>query len=70
MIEAVADRKGVDPLELEVPRFESIDPDVLDLVVRTAGDGADRSSVRVEFTYDDFDVTVGADGSVVVTEHP
>ena len=68
VVQAVAARTGVDPLDLEVPLYESIDPDVLDLVVRTAPGGPDRSSVRVEFTYEGLDVTVTADGSIDVLE--
>lgn len=68
VIEAVAARKGVDPMDLDVPLFQAVDPDVLDLLVRTADDGADRYSTRVEFVYDGFDVTVTADGSVDVLE--
>ena len=68
VVEAVAARKGVDPLDLVVPLFESVDPDMLDLLVRTADDGADRSSARVEFVYDGYQVTVTADGSVDLLE--
>lgn len=68
VIAAIAARRGVDPLDLEVPLFESVDPDMLDLLVRTADDGADRSSARVEFTYDGLDVTVTADGSIDLLE--
>ena len=68
VIEAVAEREGVDPLDLRVPLFESIDPDVLDLVVRSADGGTDRSTVRVSFSYYGYEVSVAADGSVDVVE--
>lgn len=68
VVEAVAARKGVDPVDLDVPLFEVVDPDMLDVLVRTADEGTDRSSVRVEFTYEGLDVTVAADGSVDVQE--
>ena len=68
MIEAVADREGVDPMDLDVPLFESVDPDMLDLVVRSADGGTDRSSVSVSFVYYGYEVSVAADGSVDVAE--
>ena len=66
VIEAVADREGVDPMDLDVPLFESVDPDVLDLVVRSADGGTHRSTVRVSFSYYGYEVSVAADGSVDV----
>lgn len=67
VVERVAAREGVDPTELGVPLFESIDPDSLDRLVREAS--SERTPpIRVEFTYYGYDVTVASDGSVTVSE--
>lgn len=63
VIHRIADHKGVDPLEL-TPLYESIDPDALDALVRTASVNA--STFQVEFTHQGCDVTVSGDGSVHV----
>lgn len=62
IIEAVADREGVDPTDLDVPLFEAIDPEALDSLVRTAERG--QTSLRIEFTYYGYEVAVATDGSV------
>lgn len=66
VIDAVADREGVDPTELTVPLYEAIDPDALDAIVQT-GPEADPS-LRVEFDYYGYAVVVTGDGSVRVAD--
>jgi len=67
VIEAVADRAGIDPLELEPPLYSAIDPDKLDALVSGA-QRRGRSTVVVSFEYQGYDVTVDADGSVTLGE--
>lgn len=67
VVEAVAAREGVDPVDLDIPLFEALDPDALDTLVRSASAGTDQSSVRVEFTYRGYEVTVTEDGAVEVS---
>lgn len=66
VVEAVAEEKGVSPLELE-PLANVIDPDVLTKLVDD-----ERASTgpapRVEFEYADCEVSVSADGQVTVEE--
>lgn len=67
VIDAVAEQEGVDPLDLEVPLFEAIDPDILETFDRTTDEDRAASSLRVGFTYYGYDVLVWADGSIDVS---
>lgn len=64
VVRRVADFEGVDPTEL-LPLFDTIDPDALDAIVRSAA-GNDDAGLRIEFTYHGYDVTVTGDGVVHV----
>lgn len=67
VIEAVADRRGIDPLELEPALYDAIDPDKLDALVRGT-ERRGRSAVVISFEYQGYSVTVGTDGSVTLGE--
>jgi hypothetical protein len=67
VIESVAAREGVDPMELEVPLLEVIDPDALDALVRTGNDERNRPPIQVSFTYHGYNVIVTSDGLVHVS---
>lgn len=67
VVEAVADREGVDPTELEVPLYEVVEPEALDdLASGTAQ--TDENPVTVEFTYYGYDVEVSSEGGVRLSE--
>lgn len=53
----VAERKGVDPIELTPPLHSVIDPDALEPLFSEGKSGF----VRVQFTYDGFDVSIEGD---------
>jgi len=57
VIEAVADHADVDPLDLDVPLGEVVDPDALDAIFASRFN-AGRNEGRVEFTYLGYRVTV------------
>jgi len=63
VVQAVADARGVTPLELERPLFDVIDPDCLDRLVES-GDG----DLVVTFEYYGCTVTVHGDMDVRVEE--
>jgi|AntRauTorcE11898_2_1112593.scaffolds.fasta_scaffold14106_3 hypothetical protein len=69
VIEAVADREGVDPVNLSIPLYDTIDPDALDTIVQGREDGTE-SSIRVEFTYYGYSIAVSAGDSVQVLDAP
>jgi hypothetical protein len=63
IVEAVAALEGVDTTDLQ-PLYDAIDPDVIDTVARS-DDDADR---QARFEYCGYEITVRADGSVLVDE--
>ena len=67
VIDAVARRVGVDPIELETPLYDAVDPDELDALLDGAN-RAGRSTVEVTFRYHGYIVTVDGDLTVTVTE--
>ncbi|RQG89263.1 hypothetical protein EA462_10485 [Natrarchaeobius halalkaliphilus] len=70
IVDAVATRRGVDPLSLP-PLYRYVDPDALDRLITDVPRSA--TPFRLEFTYDGHDVvveraadlTVAVDGSTV-----
>jgi len=67
VVEAVAARAGVDPLDLETPLYDALEPDELDGLL----EGPDRegqSPVEVTFRYYGYVVTVDSDLTVTVSE--
>lgn len=68
---AVAESKGVDPTELR-PLTDIIDPDVLDMLVRTEpGEGASEPNpVALRFSYEGCEVIVQGDGNLTVGDPP
>ncbi|MBX0284787.1 HalOD1 output domain-containing protein [Haloarcula salinisoli] len=67
VVEAVAARAGVDPLELETPLYDAIDPDELDALLEGTNRGG-RSPVEVTLRYNGYMVTVDGDLTVTITE--
>lgn len=66
VVEAVAERVGVDPIDLNPPLYRAIDPDALDDLLTSLETGdADGS---VSFHYLGYDVTVHGDGTVYLEE--
>lgn len=67
VIEALADARGVNPVDVERPLYDVVDPEALDrLFDRPGGDGIDG---RVVFSFDAHEVTVTASGEVLVRSH-
>jgi hypothetical protein len=64
---AVAEAKGVDPLELTPPLYDVIDPDALEHIF-TPISTENRMKAQVSFVYTGYKVTVFGDGSVTVEE--
>lgn len=63
VVEAVASAEGVDPLSLEPPLHQVVDPDALDALFTEKGPMVTRRS-RVHFRYRGFAVTVEKKGDV------
>lgn len=62
VVEAVAEAKGVSPVELTPPLYSAIDTDALDQFVRSLSDRS--ATAQITFDYGGFEVSVAGDGSV------
>lgn len=71
ILEAVADHRGVDPLELRPPLYEVVDPEALEALFAPTVAGADRGG-RVELTYAGCRITItgGSDRAITVADAP
>lgn len=69
VIEAVADAEGVDPLALEPPLHDVVDPEALDALF-TASSTLPGGTGQVSFRYNGYDVVVENGGSVSVQKSP
>ena len=65
VVEAIAEAESVDPIALDPPLNAVIDLDALEDLFSPSS-GVPRSSGRVEFEYDDYDVVIEGDGAVSV----
>lgn len=72
VIAAVAEREGIDPVELEPPEYDAlydvINPEALDALFATRENGRSRPSGRVEFPFCDYHVVVTSDGDVELSD--
>lgn len=65
VVDAVAEVSGKSPTDLE-QLYARVDTDALDALFRPIADGPSRTGGKVEFPFDDYVVSVHADGRVVV----
>lgn len=65
VVERIANREGVDPLEL-TPLYEAVDPDALDSLVTP--DGGSASGLRIEFSYHGYELRVTGEGVIHIEE--
>lgn len=65
VVETVAEFSGKEPTELE-RLYARIDTDALDRLFRPLAEGGSRTGGNVEFPFDDYVVSVHADGRIVV----
>ena len=61
VVEAIAEREGIDPVELDDCLYDVVDPDALEKLVTGTG-----RIHRIEFTYLGYRVVVDGDGNVDV----
>lgn len=66
IVSAIAEREGIDPMALEPPLYDAIDPDALTAI--TEADPA--TELTLSFNYAGYRVTVIADGEPIVEVTP
>lgn len=67
VIDAVASREGVEPVNLEPPLYDAIDPDALDALVKLTAPGPEQAPIAIEFPYHGYEVHVCSAGGVTVS---
>ncbi|WP_224449716.1 HalOD1 output domain-containing protein [Haloprofundus salilacus] len=68
IVTAVADREGVDPLDL-VPLYEAVGPEPRRSLFASASENVGRPSASHSFTYHGYEVTVDGD-TVDISKQP
>lgn len=68
VVEATAERAGVDPTDLDRPLYDVIDPDALEELFPSDSDGRPACRGHVSFEYGDFHVEVTSDREVRVRD--
>lgn len=63
ILETIAERNGVSPLDFDTPLWDVVDPEALDALFRSEG-----VSGHVEFTYLGYRVRVRSDGRIALSE--
>lgn len=70
IIEAIAEKEGVEPTEIEPPKYEALydvlNPEALDSLFAPRHDGTARNAGTVEFEYCGYDIVVTSDGEVEI----
>lgn len=66
VVEAVAAEKGVNPLSLEPPLYDVLDPEALDSLYHSPS--RVQTPLRISFSYADCTVTVHSEGDITVEQ--
>ncbi|MDQ2050038.1 HalOD1 output domain-containing protein [Natronolimnohabitans sp. A-GB9] len=67
VIEQIAALEDTDPMSLP-PLYDAVDPEALDSLCHSPTAGQTRTATEVRFTYCGYDVRVGTDGDVEISE--
>lgn len=70
IVEQIAAREGVDPVDLNVRLYDIINPDALEALTNGTIDQQLQANLRVEFTYHGYVVTVDRSGRIIIDEQP
>ena len=68
VVAMIAEREGVDPLDLDPPLSEAIDTDALNVLLSGPENGKRSPSIEITFSYNGYAVTVTNDGEVTLAD--
>ena len=72
IIEAVAEREGVDATDIEPPEYDALydvlNPEALDTVFASREDGTPRGNGWIEFTFCGYEFVVTSDGKIEIQD--
>ena len=66
VVEAIAERAGVEPLDLDLPLYDAIDPTALEDLFPVDEEGRPATEGHVTFSYGEYTVRVGSDRRIQV----
>lgn len=66
VVEAIAEREAVDPIDLDRPLYDVVDPDALENLFRVDHAGRPVGRGHVTFAYGDYLVRVSSDREISV----
>lgn len=69
VVKAIAEREGIDPLDMDPPLYDVIDPDALNALFAQPADVGDARLEGVVFEYNGYEVEVTSDGDVHIEEY-
>ncbi|OVE83165.1 HalOD1 output domain-containing protein [Natronolimnobius baerhuensis] len=67
IVQQIADSSAVDPLDLEPPLHEILDPEALDSLIESMAQQPAPAGASLEFVYREHRISVDGTGSVTVT---
>lgn len=70
IVERIAARDGVDPVDLDETLYDVIDADALETLTNDTSGRHPQATLRVAFSYCGYAVTVNGSGQVRITEQP
>lgn len=65
IVEMVAAREGVDPVDLDPRLYQAVDPDALDQLFQSSREDAD---LEVAFTYSGYEIVARSDAELSVSD--
>lgn len=68
VVKAIAEREGVDPLEMDPPLYDVIDPDALNTLFTGPANVGDARPEGIVFEYNGYEIKVTSDGDVHIEE--
>lgn len=70
IVERIANREGVDPMDLDARLYDSIDTDALEAITNGIANQQTQANLRVAFTYHGYAVTVDGSERITIDEQP
>lgn len=72
IIEAIAEKEGVDPINIEPPQYDALyevlNPEALDALFAPREDGTPRNAGHVTFTFCGYEIKVSSDRTVSIID--
>lgn len=68
VVERVAEKEGVDATDLTQPLDQVVNPDAINALFSTRGDGTARSCGTIQFTYLGYEIVIDSEHNISIEE--